>query len=42
MTPEQKARFDALLRVSDAAARQARPAATSAHRDMYDADGLPL
>lgn len=42
MTPEQKARFDALLRASDAAARQARPGATSDHRDMFDANGLPL
>lgn len=42
MTPDQKARFDALLRLSEEAARRARPGATSDHRDMYDANGRPV
>ncbi|MDE1568914.1 type II toxin-antitoxin system VapB family antitoxin [Aquabacter sp. P-9] len=42
MTSDQVAHFNALLRLSEESARQARPGATSDHRDMYDDNGLPI
>lgn len=42
MTSDQMAHFEALLRLSEEASRQARPGATSDHRDMYDENGLPI
>lgn len=41
MTPEQRARYDALGALVRELAPHVRPGASSDHRDMYDEYGLP-
>lgn len=41
LTPEQRARYDALMTLARKGARLKPPGVTSDHRDMYDEYGLP-
>lgn len=42
MTPEARARYEALMYLSRETAKHKLPGATSDHSDMYDENGLPI